>query len=189
MSGNTVVTAAYVETRKWNEAILHALPIPCFVFGVVLGVVIDESKARLGPSAGFAPILALEAALLVVFAILGARLTPASAHPVSVLFAFALAMPVIAMGLQNATLRRIGGKSVRTTFITGMLTDFAEYATKAVLGTGPLRSALISGSMWLAYLIGAAVGGLLDLRIGTVSILLPAAMLVVLAIVEAKSWL
>jgi uncharacterized membrane protein YoaK (UPF0700 family) len=189
MSGNTVVTAAYIETGKWNDAILHALPIPCFALGVVVGVIIDEARPRVRRRTGFAPVLALEAILLVIFAILAFRLTSESARPVSVLFGFALAMPVTAMGLQNATLRRIGSKSVRTTFVTGMLTDFAEYMTKAVLKTGPLRSALISGSMWLAYLIGAAAGGLLDLRIGSVSILLPAAILVVLAIAEAKSWL
>ena len=46
-------------------------------------------------------------------------------------FYFVAALPPLAMGVQNSALCRIGGMGVRTTFITGMLTnagmEFAEY--------------------------------------------------------------
>jgi hypothetical protein len=37
-----------------------------------------------------------------------------------------VALPAFAMGLQNAALRRVGGRIVPTTYVTGMLTELAE---------------------------------------------------------------
>jgi uncharacterized membrane protein YoaK (UPF0700 family) len=122
----------------------------------------------------------LEALALVAFLLLARRLHADSGG----YFVVTLAMPVLAMGLQNATLRRIGSQGVRTTFITGMLTDFAEHLTKAMLRTGPLEPALLTGSIWLLYLVGAAAGGLLQLHVGVAAMLLPVAVLLTIAATE-----
>jgi glyoxylate carboligase len=83
----------------------------------------------------------------------------------------ALATGTLAMGLQNVTVRRVSGTSVRTTYITGMLTDFAEHTMKAILREGPAEPAMIAGSIWVAY---------------STAMLLPAALLAVLATLERR---
>jgi len=180
MSGNTVTAAAGFETRNLHEAIVHALPIPFFVLGVVAGVVISTLDQRAGIDPRFAPTLILEALALGAFVLLAHGMQGKSGG----YFALTLAMPVVAMGLQNATFHRVGGQTVRTTFITGMLTDFAEHLTKAAMRTGPLAPALLAGSIWLTYLVGAAAGGILQLHIGETSMLLPIAILLVIVAAE-----
>ncbi|MGH7716709.1 MAG: YoaK family protein, partial [Vulcanimicrobiaceae bacterium] len=161
-------------------AIVHALPIPFFILGVAVGVVVGTLEERAGLDVRFGPTLVLEALVLGAFVLLARGMHEKS----GAYFALTVAMPVLAMGLQNATLRRIGSQGVRTTFITGMLTDFAEHLTKALLRTGPIEPALLTGSIWLVYLAGAAAGGFLHLRIGVVSTLLPIAVLLIIAAAE-----
>jgi uncharacterized membrane protein YoaK (UPF0700 family) len=183
MSGNTVNAAAYAERHDWVNAAIHALPIPLFLIGVMLGVLIGTVTARLGWRNEYAPTLWLEAAALVGFIVLSPHVKEGHAR-VDAIFVATLAMSTLAMGLQNATLRRVSGKSVRTTFVTGMLTDFAEHAMKALLREGPVEPAMVAGSIWVAYLIGAGAGGVLFLNVGTIAMLLPVALLAVLAMIE-----
>ncbi|MGB7293288.1 MAG: DUF1275 family protein [Thermodesulfobacteriota bacterium] len=37
-----------------------------------------------------------------------------------------VSLPLLSMGLQNATIRRIEGYSLHTTYVTGVLNSFAE---------------------------------------------------------------
>jgi len=185
MSGNTVRAAASAEQQDWMKAAIHALPIPLFVIGVMLGVLIGNLSGRIGWSKEYAPTLWLEAALLIGFVVLSPHVE--EAHPVvNGILAAALATGTLAMGLQNATVRRVSGTSVRTTYITGMLTDFAEHLMKAILREGPAEPAMIAGSIWIAYLIGAGAGGILFLRIGSTAMLLPVALLAALATFERR---
>lgn len=183
MSGNTVRAAASAEQHDWVKAAIHAMPIPLFVIGVMLGVLIGSITARLRWRNEYAPTLWLEAAALVGFVILSPHVQQGHAR-VDGVFAATLAMSTLAMGLQNATIRRVSGKNVRTTFITGMLTDFAEHTMKALLREGPREPAVIAGSIWVAYVIGAGAGGVLFLSAGSIAMLLPTGLLAVLAIAE-----
>ena len=186
MSGNTVSAAAYIEKGDGNHALMHALPIPFFLAGVALGVLIGVLTERSGMKRQYTPTLLLEAAALVGFANLSPHLSAQSVEPVSGLYAATLAMPVLAMGLQNATLRRVSGTTVRTTYITGMLTEFAEHSMKAILRESPAQPALIAGSIWLSYIFGAGAGGVLYLHIGSIAMLLPAALIIVFAVIEHR---
>lgn len=185
MSGNTVNAAASAERHDWVNAAIHALPIPLFVIGVMLGVLIGSTTERLGWRNEYAPTLWLEAVALAGFIVLSPHVKQGHAQ-FDAIFVATLATSTIAMGLQNATLRRVSGKSVRTTFITGMLTDFAEHAMKALLREGDPEPARIAGSIWVSYMIGAAAGGILFLRAGTIAMALPAALLAILAMVERR---
>lgn len=183
MSGNTVNAAAFAEQQDWVKAAIHALPIPLFLIGVMLGVLIGNVTARLRWRNEYAPTLWLESAALIVFVILSPHVKEGHAR-VDGIFVATLAMSTVAMGLQNATLRRVSGKSVRTTFVTGMLTDFAEHTMKALLREGPVEPATIAGSIWASYLLGAGAGGVLFLTVGPIAMLLPAGLLAVLALLE-----
>lgn len=185
MSGNTVNAAASAEQQDWVKAAIHALPIPLFVIGVMLGVLIGNITARLRWRNEYAPTLWLEAAVLIGFVMLSPHVKEGHAQ-VDGIFVATLAMSTVAMGLQNATLRRVSGKNVRTTFVTGMLTDFAEHTMKALLREGSAEPAMIAGSIWVAYLIGAGAGGVLFLHAGSIAMLLPAGLLAALAIAERR---
>jgi uncharacterized membrane protein YoaK (UPF0700 family) len=104
-------------------------------------------------------------ALLVLLQVLGALLdqgddlvrnTPS--------FFLLVSVAVGAMGLQTATLRRVGAVPIHTTFITGMLATVGVELAAAVRAKGaPERRegwsrARLAGGVWLAYLVGAVVG-------------------------------
>lgn len=91
------------------------------------------------------------------------------------------ALPIIAMGLQNPTLRRVGNRTVRTTYVTGMLTNMAEQGVaylfwlydhmigrtigrivKSLRVSARQRSlnrVILYGGIWGGYIIGAILGG------------------------------
>lgn len=186
MSGNTVSSAAFAEKGDGNKALMHALPLPFFAAGVMLGVLIGAITERRGMQRQYTPTLIAEGLALLAFVFLSPNVSSKSIQPVSWMYVATLAMPVLAMGLQNATVRRVSGTNVRTTYITGMLTDFVEHSMKALLREGPFKPAAIAGSVWLAYLVGAGAGGVLYLHVGTIAMLLPVLLIVVLAFVEHR---
>lgn len=83
------------------------------------------------------------------------------------------------MGLQTATLTRIGALTVHTTFVTGMLNKFAQLISRALFESYDLsrgardkaillqqrrftvRQAGFIFSIWCVYLAGAVIGTLL----------------------------
>jgi uncharacterized membrane protein YoaK (UPF0700 family) len=92
-----------------------------------------------------------------------------------------------AMGLQNASVASTTGMIVRTTHMTGPVTDFSiALATSALGGPAPLvaaarRSVFLRGSKIVAFLVGALVVSLLTSHLGYASFLLPAGVTVVAA--------
>ena len=110
----------------------------------------------------------LEAALLAAF-LLSARWTEKNGgippDPAWQFYAIA-ALPALAMGVQNAALRRVGAVKVRTTYITGMLTNAAEEAVTWLFGLiaggedapAAFRRGLLFAGIWVGYVTGAAAG-------------------------------
>jgi len=109
-----------------------------------------------------------------------------------------VALPSLAMGIQNATLRRVGSATVRTTYISGMLTNFAEQSVQYLFWLrdhwvdhrgrpGPLFRLSrqqpsffhlwLQGSIWLIFVVGAILGVWATLRWGLISLALPIACL------------
>lgn len=81
------------------------------------------------------------------------------------------------MGVQNAMLRRVGHHSVRTTFITGMLTNTAQ-----ALVERKFADFAFYGGIWLCFAIGGIVAAFIELRYGTIALLLPLSGLAVLIV-------
>jgi uncharacterized membrane protein YoaK (UPF0700 family) len=83
-----------------------------------------------------------------------------------------------AMGMQTATLTRIGSLTVHTTFVTGMLNKFAQAVSQwlfwmhdrrkeragfieILLGSGAdpsFRNARFMFAIWLSYMVGSVAG-------------------------------
>jgi uncharacterized membrane protein YoaK (UPF0700 family) len=100
-------------------------------------------------------------------------------------FGFA-ALPLFAMGLQNATLREVGRTAFPTTYVTGVLDTLAKATALALIrreeSEAESRTASRAARLWLCYVLGALAGsvGLLFFRAGI--LLLPVLVLVVMAV-------
>ncbi len=156
------------------------MAVPVFVAGLFLGYLVT---VRSPTARSFASLLAVEAFLLTIFIVgVGVLGTPANGSPLYFLICLP---PLLAMGLQNATLRKLGSTTVHTTYVTGVLDDMCESSATAVWGLELPNSAgadvrptareaaVASAVLWLSYIVGALYGSaaLLLLHIGA---LLPA---------------
>ena len=190
MSGNSDAAGVYAGTGQWAEAARRTFPIPAFVLGVAWGAALGETGRRRGWHAPNALTLTLEAVLLAAF---WAAAQPVmtggevSGHPVWRFVATASLLP-LAMGLQNAALRRVAGENVRTTYVSGMLTSGTEQMVALLfwlrdrtrgrsgrrlglaLRLAPRQKAwretALPLGIWVFYMIGAALAAALEFRWG-----------------------
>jgi uncharacterized membrane protein YoaK (UPF0700 family) len=165
MSGNSAAMGAHLGQGKTMAGLARAAPIPLFVIGVGGGALLIEVLARRGVRSTAAVVLGLEATLLFAVMLLGdASLT----HGVvdaqkGWTFYGLIVLAATAMGLQTSALRRLAGETVRTTFVTGMLTHLGEEAAKFVLPSSRpsaswSRLRLLT-LVWVCYAAGAIFGG------------------------------
>lgn len=158
MSGNTAALGAAFGQGDWSAGWPHLFAVPIFLFGLFLGYLwIGESIRKC------AAIFAVEAILLTIFGV-GLWITGGlpSNSPGYVLLA---TPPLLAMGLQNATLRQIGRSSFPSTYVTGVLDRLAKGAALWFQYRGTSKAAaqreetLASLFVWFAYVAGAIGGG------------------------------
>jgi uncharacterized membrane protein YoaK (UPF0700 family) len=187
MSGNTAAIGAQLGQSNWLEPIVRGLAIPGFILGVAAGVVTDKLAPKIARSARLAPAFVLEGLLLLGFLLLDPNPTKTTPPPGTFRFFVLVWLLAMAMGVQNATLRRARGVRVRTTYVSGMLTNMAEELTlyliegcKSFPGFHAQARqdrhggrALIFASIFLSFLIGAICGGLGEVRWGTISLVVP----------------
>ncbi|MGH2363869.1 MAG: YoaK family protein [Chloroflexota bacterium] len=200
-SGNSIRLGFHLGQGDYAAVLLRAFPIPLFVLGVALGAAFGEQGIRHGTRSRRAAVFMLEAALLVAFLALGETALHGSGRPADGWrFYLLLALPTLALGVQNATVRRVGQHTVRTTFVTGMLTDMAEGvveygywlvdrlprrrpAVGSLLRTSlrqpAPRRAVLYMAMCLAYVGGAALGGWSQLHWALFALSIPLAGLAV----------
>jgi uncharacterized membrane protein YoaK (UPF0700 family) len=207
MSGNSVSAAVHTGEGQAAEAFHRAFPIPLFVLGVALGATLSECLARKGHRRIFAVAVTLEAALLLGFLLWGGPLLRDGGIPEDVPWRFyaLVALPTLAMGVQNATLRRVGGATVRTTYISGMLTNFAEQSVQylfwlrdhwaahrgrpgALMRLSTQQPAFyqlcLQLGIWLVFVLGAILGVGATLRWGLLSLLGPIVCLALVAVCD-----
>src|SRR5690606_34311311 len=108
-----------VALRHWAIAVVSASALLAFVAGAATTAILVNAGRRRGLSSAFAIPLLLEAVLLLVFGAFGARLTASHA-----LFVPAtVVLLCYTMGLQNAVITKISRAEIRTTHVTGLITD------------------------------------------------------------------
>lgn len=183
MSGNTVAMAMPVATKNWAESWRHFEPIIAFFVGVVLGLAAVDALARMKASRLFGIIACAEIALLLAFLLVS--------HPAP---QWAVVLPAGALGAQNALLRRVGHHNVRTTFVTGMLTDTARGivdTVSCVFSRDPaeamkkLRDFAFYGGIWCSFAGGGVAGAALAAGHRELALLLPIFGLSVLVVCDA----
>lgn len=203
MSGNSAAMGAFLGAGRGGAGLHRAFPIPLFVLGVVLGYALLEGTRRGGGRHAFRVILGIEAILLILFWVSGQLVFQGHAprQGVGVAFHAVAALPVLAMGLQNTALRHVGRTGIHTTYVTGVLDGFgracvsvgfalldalrAEPRRRKVLLRRVARHAAIAqgallGSVWLAYALGAYVGGVIVRTGGLLALGMPITALIIL---------
>src|SRR5215470_7491852 len=180
MTGNVVFLGFAVADAEDFSVPASLTAIAAFLFGALAG---GRLAGWYGTHRGrlFAATVLIET-LLVAFT-LAVAVIVASALIGRYLIIAALS---IAMGLQNATARRLAVPDLTTTVLTLTLTGFAADSALAG-GTNPRpgRRTIATASMFL----GAAIGALVLLRIGASAVLaLALALLLIVLAVAAPHW-
>jgi uncharacterized membrane protein YoaK (UPF0700 family) len=155
MTGNVVLLGfalAGVESLSISRSVTA---LAAFLLGAVLGVRLARSTvpSTRWPAAAFAS----EAALLLMSATVAGSLS-VGASAASTAVYVVIALTGVAMGIRNATIRRLGEREVNTTVLTMTLTAIGS---DSVFAGGSNQGALRRFGFVMSVLAGAAVGALL----------------------------
>jgi uncharacterized membrane protein YoaK (UPF0700 family) len=205
MTGSTVHLGNKLAIGDWTEAAKAGSILVSFVLGSIAGRSIIEAGSRPHKRTVASITLLAEAFLIFVF-ILVDRLIIGSQHASisSRMICLLLSLLAAAMGLQTATLTRIGPLTIHTTFVTGMLNKFAQTISQwafwvhdqrrgqATLGEilrrstelSEFRNARFMFAIWFTYMIGSVVGTLMNSRWDTRVLFLPVAILLASVVVD-----
>lgn len=187
----------------WGPAALMGALVGAFFLGAfATGLALEFGRAR-GWGSLYAIPAALEVLLLGAFAIGVRRHDPASTEIGATLW-WMTGVASCAMGVQNAIITRISSGVVRTTHLTGIVTDLGhELAHLAVqrgllgrtlqagggtlrFGTGWPRLALLA-SIFGAFVLGSACGAWMHIAAPRLSMLPPILLLAWIILVDLRS--
>jgi uncharacterized membrane protein YoaK (UPF0700 family) len=202
MSGNSVKFGVRAGQGAIGAAAPAGIAVALFVVGVAVGTVAAELAARASIRSLASVVLTLQAALITAFMLYGRTvITDGVVHDHSLSGFYVLAaLGVLSMGMQTSALRQLGGQTVRTTYVTGVLTSLTQEATNyafwlhdgdrrdesrsfvsRVLTLGSRRDSrdrvLLLGGIWLAYTAGGVLGSFVDGRIRLWALAIPLALL------------
>lgn len=163
-----------------------------FLFGAATSAVLINYARRQNLKSQFALPLLLEAVLLLAFGLLGAQLSTVQGLFVSMTVMLLCFM----MGLQNAVITKVSNSEIRTTHVTGVVTDTGielgklfywnkiqkDTSLRVVADRDRLQVLTL---LVLAFFLGGVLGALGFQRLGYLATLPLAFILVLLAIVPA----
>lgn len=182
VTGNVGRVASGVALGEIHAANAALAMVVAFFVGAFLTSVLVESAALGHPARAYAAALAIEATLL-----FGASEVPALIHEAKAIATTETVLLCMAMGLQNSLVTRLSGAVVRTTHLTGVVTDLgieaarwfrfwrATTATRLrialVVGNNAaerpsLPKALLLATIAAAFVLGAMSGALVGVRYG-----------------------
>ncbi|MGB8356859.1 MAG: YoaK family protein, partial [Chthoniobacteraceae bacterium] len=170
LTGTTSLLAAALASRDFSQSLHFGAIIGAFVLGTMIsGFVIQDSPLKLGRRYGVA--LLLESFLLCIAVPLLDRNN-----------AWGLYSAACACGLQNARMSTYSGTVVRTTHVSGMITDLGIFLGHAIRGipvdARRLRLCIIVIS---GFLCGGIVGTLAFHRLGYSALFIPGAITAITA--------
>lgn len=192
MTGVVSTMTDALVLRRWPIAIVSAGALAAFMAGAATTAILVNAGRRRNLSSAFALPLLVEALLLLAFGAFGARLTASHA----LLMPATVILLCFAMGLQNAVITKISHAEIRTTHVTGLVTDLGIELGKFVyinrrdgaLGE-PVRAdrgrVRVLALLLCAFFAGGLLGALGFQRVGYVATVPLALVLGTLAIVPA----
>ena len=205
MSGNSMATGVALGRLDWPSVLQRGLPILAFFLGNMLGFLVLALMRQWRSRSSFAVVFGLEAVCMLAFLVLGTHaLQGGIIRPSpSGIFYLCAALLTLAMGLQTATVRRAAGQGVRTTFVTGVLSDWAHAMAQYLswlrqqsterqrreivrdsMQQASFRHLRLLGGIWICYVVGAICGSALELRMALSALVFPLCVLVVLIVID-----
>lgn len=191
MTGLLSAMTDAIALRHWEIAAVSAGAIAAFMAGAATTAILVNLARRRALTSAFALPLLLEALLLLAFGAFGARLTASHTLVVSA----TVVLLCFTMGLQNAVITKISRAEIRTTHVTGMVTDLGielgklAYANRHDALGEPVRAdrerLRVLSLLLLAFFVGGLLGALGFQRFGYVATVPLALLLGTLAIVPA----
>jgi uncharacterized membrane protein YoaK (UPF0700 family) len=211
MSGNSVKFGVRAGQGNLSAAAPAGVAVLLFVAGVAIGTITAELSSRRRTPPVAASVLTIQAALIAAFMLYGRTVL----HGAQVAdhsfdgFYVLTALAVLSMGIQTSALRQLGGRTISTTYVTGVLTSLTQEATNygfwlrdgsrrneehsflsRVLRLGSRHDSrnrvLVLGAVFLAYASGGVLGSFCDGRIRLWSLLVPLAVLAALIAVDLR---
>ena len=184
MTGLTATLADQLVLGNFRIALLAAMGIASFMTGAAMCAIIFNWGRRRDLPSRFAIILVIEALAMLLVGLMAQKITD-----------WGLGWSVLAvlcwtMGLQNAVITKITGSQIRTTHVTGMVTDLGIETGKWLYRNKPgdadpvlpdkpqmrLHSVIVLG-----FFLGGVCGMATALVIGYYTVIPAAAILLVLA--------
>lgn len=149
---------------------LSAVILSFLAGAVASGAIIGDSTLRLGRRYGVA--LGVESALLLL-----------AMHSLRDDGRYGQYLASAACGLQNALATTYSGAVVRTTHVTGIVTDLGIAVGRRLRGEAvPANQPLLLSILFGGYLLGGITGALLYHRIGSTTLAIPAGFTALLAL-------
>jgi uncharacterized membrane protein YoaK (UPF0700 family) len=187
VTGNLVLAAIVVAAHEWRAVLEHLSAIVTFLMGISLSVVIVR-PLEAWPSWRLLPaIMGMEVILIVTASL---ALASDTAHGVEIFVIFVS----LALGLQNGAFRRVGGISVHTTYLTGMLTSLIsteteKYASDVIPPSVRVLDPKIGllCEIWIAFVLGAGTGAAMVLHFKALGMLGAAVLLIPLILREVQA--
>lgn len=180
MTGNTSKLGVALGHGKFDAALPLAIALPLFATGVAAGTLLVDARRASTP-------LLVEAALVAAFMAIGGAAgrhgdSVSSPYPFYVLETCA----TLALGLQTSALTDIGGTTIRTSYVTGVLTNLTQGAVRRLRGGGDRKPLALLGTILVAYLVGATAAAFLLGRLSFWCLSFPLGALLVAAWVRRR---
>ncbi len=179
MSGNTTQAGYGLGQANWTLALPALQAIGAFFIGIVAGTLLLHSRRFAARRLRFA-IAATILALIIAASLAG--MTGSGLY---------IGLLAFSMGVMNTCLSQVGSEAISLTFVTGTLNRAGTHAALALL-RAPLtdaqhprdshaRRALLLLGVWSSFLAGAIISGAATPHYGVVVLVVPLAVLLMLA--------
>lgn len=194
MTGHAAAVGESLVSGRYDLVRLAGTLLLVFLLGAIAAGVAIESAAG-WRRFRYTPALALEGLVLVTSATIASRKAGLSSVAVAGGLCFA-------MGLQNALVTRISGAVIRTTHLTGVLTDLGlelvrvarwlwsrSHGSHGLVELGrsrELERASLHLTLFASFLVGATIGPLLVLHFGNGAIAAPCLVLLGLIVLDRR---
>jgi uncharacterized membrane protein YoaK (UPF0700 family) len=182
ITGALVLAAVSVAGHDWRAFLRHLVAIALFLTGV-LSILISERFIARTPSR-----FALPVVMAVEIVLISTAYFALTSH-LTARFGLFVGCMSLALGLQNGAFSQVGGVSVHTTYLTGMITSLLKTAAQRHSSQTTAHDKLASdqkvsllGGIWLAFVLGATVGAAMVFRFGALAVIGAALLLVAVSL-------
>lgn len=192
MTGIVSAMADDLATGEHKLLLIGGGAVVSFLFGAACSAVLINFSRRRHMHSEYALPLLLEASLLLVFGLLGPRAGHAGSWAIPAL----VLMLSFLMGLQNAVITKISNAVIRTTHVTGIVTDIGIQLGRMAYWNAPSRSGLprVAADMdrlrtltglFVCFFLGGIAGALGFKHFGYIATVPLAVLLITLAALPA----